>query len=136
MHLVYRFYIGISLLQSLSGKKLNNDVFDIGTLLSENTLKFNYSDDVSGWNYVEIQTDTIPKNIENYFRMMFTVGFSEGYICCNDLKSEYPNFVADNFGGPPSQQLVDFIQKNYEWMKNEAELKFSSSQYWLLTYTR
>lgn len=88
-----------------------------------------YAKDLNGWNYLVVSSRH-SYSIEDTFKLYYAAGFLEGYSSHLEIKQSYPNFLADNFEGPPPMDLINFIYDNYIWMKTESDLKYKTSKYW------
>ena len=92
-----------------------------------------YEKNVSGWAFLSIAT-SLPVSIDDQIVKFRAAGIVEGYLTCTELKQSYPNFYADNFGRDlPSEDLLNFIIENYQWMRSESEKQYRASSYWLAT---
>jgi hypothetical protein len=109
----------------------------------------------NGWNYLSIETmdlksfstrlnetkgNTLNENEQlatirqQYIRNMKALGYLEGYVTCNEVKQYYENFFAGQFSQSMNltQEAVDFLLLNYEWMSVQSELYYEVSNYWLV----
>jgi hypothetical protein len=61
-----------------------------------------------------------------------SLGYLEGYITCDTLKTFYPNFAAAVFGSSgPNDETIKFIEDNYKWLAEQAAANdLAQDQYW------
>jgi hypothetical protein len=107
-----------------------------------------------GWNYISVETmdlksfalrlnetkgSYLPESEQlatirdQYVRNMKALGYLEGYMSCNEIKQYYENFYAGTFTNRNlTQEAVDFLLLNYQWMERQSEQFYSSSNYWLV----
>jgi hypothetical protein len=110
-----------------------------------------YEKDVngSGWNYMRVSATDIPipsrntktyrdeveisnQLVDAYISRMRALGHLEGYMTCKEISLYYLNFYSGLFdGGDPTDEALDFLQKNYDWMKSLAEKHWAYSEHWL-----
>ncbi len=103
-----------------------------------------------GWNYLSIAAANVtsfahhiqhtadkhhidPKKLTTqvYFRSMKALGFLEGYLSCHEMQQWYVNFYSGLFdGGDPTDEALQYLELNHEWMEEQAELLWSTSDYW------
>jgi hypothetical protein len=109
----------------------------------------------NGWNYLSIETmdlksfanrlnqtkgnslndaEQLATIRQQYIRNMKALGYLEGYVTCNEVKQYYENFFAGQFSHSMNltQEAVDFLLSNYEWMSIQSDLYYEVSNYWLV----
>lgn len=69
---------------------------------------------------------------EQHLTFGTSLGYLEGYITCDTLKTFYPNFAAAVFGSSgPNDETVKFIEDNYKWLVEQAASNdLVHDQYW------
>lgn len=106
----------------------------------------------NGWNYLSIETVNIQDMLynitldhklnktkistsatnEEYFRTMRAAGYLEGYLTCKEMRQWYVNFYSGLFdGGDPTDESLEFLEQNFEWMKTESEARYRNDSYWM-----
>lgn len=92
-----------------------------------------YLFNVSGsqWNYLNIEN--IPTdNDDDYISSMRAVGYLEGRLTCVHMQEYYLNFMHDMFEGHyPPTETQNFLRRNYEWVTEKANERYSTDDYWL-----
>lgn len=60
------------------------------------------------------------------------MGYLEGYVTCDTLKTFYPNFYSAVFGSSlaPGSETIAFVVDNYDWMAEQAEENYLTSELW------
>jgi hypothetical protein len=97
----------------------------------------------NGWNHFsivipDILLPTVDKSsIESqeiydlYFQSMEGMGYIEGFATCEDINQYYVNFYSGLFdGGDPTTGSINFLIDNYNWMKQESDNQWETSEYW------
>lgn len=106
----------------------------------------------NGWNYLSVQavfdpltldpqtprspnTQTRPRSPDfpdAYIRSMGALGYLEGYLTCHEMNAWYVNFYSGLFdGGDPTDEALQFLQQNHDWMVAQADRNYADSEYWL-----
>jgi hypothetical protein len=98
----------------------------------------------NGWNYLEAiaadlptvsaKTEALKSDllVEKYIISLRAVGYLEGYMTCHDITAWYLNFYNGLFdGGDPTEDALDFLQTNYDWMVRMSEQHWKYSEHWL-----
>lgn len=101
----------------------------------------------NGWNYLEVETFDMtawlksnltakhisqPIIIEEYIRTMQALGYLEGFVTCHEMNAWYVNFYSGLFdGGDPTDDALNFLEANHDWMVMQTEKNYNSSDYWL-----
>lgn len=105
----------------------------------------------NGWHYLSIQTPNLSTFftherqklaklginsddllVEQYLRTMEALGYLEGYLTCHEMNAWYVNFYAGLFdGGDPTDESLEFLEENHDWMLMQAEENYLHSEYWL-----
>lgn len=106
----------------------------------------------NGWHYLEIETlhmdnwvksnnatlatmtnTTRHRTInEEYVRSMKALGYLEGFVTCHEMNAWYMNFYSGLFdGGDPTEEALEFLESNHNWMSEQAERNYLANEYWL-----
>lgn len=93
----------------------------------------NYTRNVSGWGYLSVRgSPPTSGDFKSYLNSMKAMGYLEGYLTCAEMREWYSNFYSGLFdGGDPSDETMNFLQDNYDWMSLEADKHYTVSEYWL-----
>lgn len=68
---------------------------------------------------------------DQHFLFAASLGYLEGYLTCETMKTFYPNFYSAVFGSKaPGTETIAFIEDNYNWMVEQAEANYQSSEQW------
>lgn len=97
----------------------------------------------NGWNFFTIEVPDIllpttnKESIESqeiydlYFQSMEGMGYIEGFATCEDINEYYVNFYSGLFdGGDPTKESINFLIDNYNWMKQQSDNQWETSEYW------
>jgi hypothetical protein len=85
----------------------------------------------NGWNYLEIENAPVSSD-EDYIKGMKAVGVMEGFLTCNHTKMFYLNYMHGMFEGRlPMDSTINFLRKNYNWVRAKADTLYASDDYWL-----
>lgn len=106
----------------------------------------------NGWHYLEVETlhmegwiksnnvtlaamsNTTRNHLinEEYIRTMKALGYLEGFVTCHEMNAWYMNFYSGLFdGGDPTEEALEFLESNHDWMVDQAERNYLSNEYWL-----
>jgi hypothetical protein len=106
----------------------------------------------NGWHYLEVETlhmegwiksnnvtlaamsNTTRNHLinEEYIRTMKALGYLEGFVTCHEMNAWYMNFYSGLFdGGDPTEDALEFLESNHDWMVDQAERNYLSNEYWL-----
>jgi hypothetical protein len=85
----------------------------------------------NGWHYLEIENAPVSSD-EDYIKGMKAVGVLEGFLTCNHTKQFYLNYMHGMFEGRlPMDSTINFLRKNYNWVRAKADTLYTSDDYWL-----
>lgn len=102
------------------------------------TVVASYDATLEGWFYLDAQyqvnnsgNSTIP-TVDEKLQAMRMMGYSEGFLTCNEFKIYYPNFYADSFGDEMvSDEVLGFMESNFAYVTDMAEKNYQKDAYWL-----
>lgn len=70
--------------------------------------------------------------IEEYLRTMKAMGYVEGFATCHEMSAWYVNFYSGLFdGGDPTDEALEFLETNHDWMRQQSETLYKQSDYWM-----
>jgi hypothetical protein len=104
-------------------------------ILAEGLYITNYKGE--GWNHLRVHMPNIPLTndydyFERYFMGWEAMGFLEGFVTCTEMQSFYVNLYHGLFdGGDIVPEAVAFLVENHDWVRNQAEANWRTSEYWL-----
>ena len=101
----------------------------------------------SGWNALSVRS-TMPPHVgeeplhsryvprddvlNDYLVSKLAMGFLEGFVTCPKIQDWYRNFYQGLFdGGDPNIETLDFLEQNHDWMMEQSERHWKTSEYWL-----
>jgi len=129
--------ISAAVTKKLGIKKVNGK-FELGENLQGPVVNAEYTlnKNDAGWNYLEVffegSNELTALSAEEYSESMKAAGILEGYMTCKELNDFYSNFYAEMFGDEePSDDIVNFLQTNYEWAKSQSDSLASTSDFWM-----
>eukprot|EP01034_Spumella_vulgaris_P029175 gene29175-36179_t len=68
---------------------------------------------------------------QQYFRSMEAIGYLEGFATCEIMNEWYVNFYSGLFdGGDPSDESLEFLLSNHDWMVAQSNALWATSDYW------
>jgi hypothetical protein len=68
---------------------------------------------------------------QEYFRSLEAIGYLEGYSTCVEMNEWYVNFYSGMFdGGNPTDESMEFLLSNHDWMVEQSNLNWQTSDYW------
>lgn len=90
-----------------------------------------YTPTSEGWYFLDISHSPVT-SVEEKIQTMHMIGFMEGNLTCNEIKTFYPNFFSDVFGDEaPPAEVVDFMDTNYKWVSEQADAHYKTDEFWL-----
>ena len=79
-----------------------------------------------------VDPNTIDIMLDLYLRTMKAMGYAEGYATCHEINEWYVNYYSGLFdGGDPTDESLEFLELNHDWMLSKAEQLYKTSDYWL-----
>eukprot|EP01038_Epipyxis_sp_PR26KG_P004537 gene4537-6407_t len=85
----------------------------------------------NGWNYLDVYMQMEVDSIDDHITYSKSMGYLEGFITCNEIKSFYPNFYSATFGTDKvGSKTLGFVKANYDWMSEMAAKLSATDDYW------
>ena len=85
----------------------------------------------SAWGFIFIVQVSVTSSAD-HFSMASSLGYLEGYLTCETMKTFYPNFYSAVFGSKavPGSETLKFLEDNYQWMRTQADLNYENDEQW------